>query len=72
MQRLVCNLLARAAFKAARLSGSNTKVAMTIPTTGLGAPTLAAASSTVGVSAFARPTTAIRDRSSNSMSPLDT
>ena len=63
--KLVCNLLARAAFKAAKLSGSNTKVAMTMPTTGLGAPTLATKSSTVGVSAFARPTTATRDRSSN-------
>ena len=63
--KLVCNLLARAAFKAAKNSGSNTKVAMTMPTTGLGAPTLATKSSTVGVNAFARPTTATRDRSSN-------
>ena len=53
---LVCNLLARDARNAASPSGNNTRAAITIPITLVGAPTPSARRSTVGVSTFANPT----------------
>jgi hypothetical protein len=57
----VCKRLTRAARSEASPSGISTTAAITIPTTAFGAPSAAIPSSTAGVSALAKPTTATRE-----------
>ena len=66
--KLLCNRLALATLKAAKLSGNSTSIAIAIPTTALGAPIALTAASMVGLSNLAKMTTAIREI--NNSAPL--